>query len=139
MYSPSFLLLFRIKTCKTFQMFPSFLTPVLTQLFFPKAQTTFLTCFSRGEKRKYPGKKVPLNQGSKSQPPGHESDTLTTEPTGQVDSPNLNACRRQILLFQKVKFVFESSKNIVPKEENSGYHHFLLSSQWFHKDLFTYS
>ena len=61
-------------------VFPGFLTPVLSQLFFPKPPTTFLTCFCRGEKRKYTGKKVRLNRGSNSQPPGHESDTLTTEP-----------------------------------------------------------
>ena len=35
-------------------VFPGFLTPVLTQLFFPKPPTTFLTCFCRGERRKYP-------------------------------------------------------------------------------------
>ena len=63
---------------------PGFLTPVLTQLFFPKPPTTFLTCFCRGERRKYAGKKSRLNQGSNSQPPGHESDTLTTEPPGRV-------------------------------------------------------
>ena len=28
---------------------PGFLTPVLTQLFFPKPSTTFLTCFCRDE------------------------------------------------------------------------------------------
>ena len=61
-------------------VFPGFLTPVLTQLFFPKPLTTFLTCFCRGERQKYAGKKVRLNRGSNSQPPGHESDTLTTEP-----------------------------------------------------------
>ena len=64
-------------------VFPGFLTPVLTQLFFPKRPTTFLTCFCRGERRIYVGKKSPLNQGSNSQPPGHESDTLSTEPPGQ--------------------------------------------------------
>ena len=63
-------------------VFPGFLTPVLTQLF-PKPSTTFLTCFSRVERRKYAGKKVHLNQGSNSQPPGHESDMLTTEPSGR--------------------------------------------------------
>ena len=47
---------------------------------FPKPPTTFLTCFSRGERRKYTGKRVRLNRVSNSQPPGHESDTLTTEP-----------------------------------------------------------
>ena len=63
-------------------VFPRFLTPVLTQLFFPKLPTTFLTCFCRGERRKYARKKSRLNRGSNSQPPGHESDTLTTEPPG---------------------------------------------------------
>ena len=61
-------------------VFHGFLTPVLTQLFFPKPLTTFLTCFCRDEWRKYAGKKSRLNQGLKSQPPGHESDMLTTEP-----------------------------------------------------------
>ena len=64
-------------------VFPGFLTPVLTQLFFPKPPATFLTCFCRGERRKYAGKKSRLNRGSNSQPPGHESDTLTTEPPGR--------------------------------------------------------
>ena len=54
----------------------------LTQLFFPKPPTTFLTWFCRGERRKYSGKIIRLNRGSNSQPPGHESDTLTTEPPG---------------------------------------------------------
>ena len=64
-------------------VFPGFLKPVLTQLFFPKPPTTFLTCFCRGERRKYAGKKSHLNRVSNSQPPGHESDTLTTEPPGR--------------------------------------------------------
>ena len=63
-------------------VFPGSFSPVLTQLFFPKPQTTFLTCFCRGERRKYTGKKSHLNQGSNSQPLGHESDTLTTKPSG---------------------------------------------------------
>ena len=69
------------------RVFPGFLTPVLTQLFFPKPPTTFLTCFCRGERRKYSGKKVRLNRKSNSQPPGHESDTLTTEPLGRGSIP----------------------------------------------------
>ena len=64
-------------------VFPDFLTPVLTQLFFPKQPTTFLTCFYRGERRKYAGKKSCLIRVSNSQPPSHESDTLTTEPPGR--------------------------------------------------------
>ena len=50
--------------------------------FFPKPPTTFLTCFSKGERRKYARKKFRLNRVSTSQPPGHESDTLTTEQPG---------------------------------------------------------
>ena len=61
-------------------VFPGFLTPVLTQLFFPNPPTTFLTCFCRGERRNYTGKKSRLNRVSNSQPPGYESVTLTTEP-----------------------------------------------------------
>ena len=34
-------------------MFSGFLTPVLIQLFFAMPRTTFLTCFCRGERRKY--------------------------------------------------------------------------------------
>ena len=55
-------------------VFPGFLTPVLTLLFFPKPPTTFLTCFCRGEST--PERKP------NSQPPGHEYDALTTEPSG---------------------------------------------------------
>ena len=61
-------------------VFPGFPTPVLTQLFFPKPPTTFFICFCRGEGHKYVGKKVRLNRGSNSKPPGHDSNTLTTGP-----------------------------------------------------------
>ena len=67
----------------SWHMFLGFLTPVLTQLYFAKPPTTFLTCFCRGERQKYAGKKSRLNRGSNSQPPGPESDTLTTEPPGR--------------------------------------------------------
>ena len=63
-------------------VFPGFLTQELTQLFFPKPPTTFLTCFCRGERRKHAGKKSSFNLGSNSQLPGHESYMLTTEPPG---------------------------------------------------------
>ena len=62
-----------ISWCSVTHMFPGFLTSPLTQLFFPKPLTTFLACFCRGERRKYEGKKVPLNQELNSQSPGHES------------------------------------------------------------------
>ena len=64
-------------------VFPVFLTPVLTQFFFPKPLTTFLTCFCRAERRKYARKKSRFNRGSNSQPQGHESDMLTNEPPGR--------------------------------------------------------
>ena len=64
-------------------VFPGFLTPVLTQLFFPNPPTTFLTCLCRGERRKYAKKKSRHNWGSNSQPPGLESDMFTTEPPGR--------------------------------------------------------
>ena len=80
-------------------MFPGFLTPVLTQLFFPKPPTTFLTCFCRDERRKYDGKKVRLNRGSNSQPPGHvwllKSMHINVYPRGSTltqDRPTLSAC-----------------------------------------------
>ena len=63
-------------------VFPGIPTPVLTRFFFPKPPTTFLTWFCRGERRKYAGKKSHLNGGLNSQPPGHQSDTLTTELPG---------------------------------------------------------
>ena len=71
-------------------VFPGFFTPVLTQVVFSKPPTTIPTCFCRGERRKYAGKKVRLNWGSNSQPPCHESDTLTTvsHPAGATLSRN---------------------------------------------------
>ena len=59
-------------------VFPGFLAPVLTQLFFPKPPTTFLTCFSRGERRKYAGKKFGLNRVS-----NHQVMSPTRSPLSQ--------------------------------------------------------
>ena len=70
-------------------VFPGFLTPVLTQHFFPNPPTTFLTCFCRGERRKFARKKSRLNRGSNSQPLGHKSDTLTTEPPGRWEKEKM--------------------------------------------------
>ena len=83
-------------------VFPGFPTPVLTLLFFPKSPTTFLTCFCRGERRKYARKKSRLNQGSNSQPPGYESDTLTTEPPGRASTERIDVCGRVSIHPQKV-------------------------------------
>ena len=67
-------------------VFPGFLTPVLTQLSFQSHRLLFSHAFSRGERRKYAGKKVRLNRVSNSQPPGHKSDTLTTELPGRGET-----------------------------------------------------
>ena len=64
--------------------FPGFLKPILTQTSFQSHQLLFSQCFNRGERLKYAGEKVRLNRVSNSQPPGHESDTLNTEPSGRV-------------------------------------------------------
>ena len=61
-------------------VFPGFLIPVLTQFFFPKPPLFFSHTSAEMRGRN----KVRLNRGSNSQPPGHESDTLTTEPPGLV-------------------------------------------------------
>ena len=60
-------------------VFPGFLTPVLTQISFQSHRLLFshAAAESRG------GKKFHLNWVSNSQPPGHESDMLTTEPPGR--------------------------------------------------------
>ena len=62
-------------------VFPGFPTPVLIQLSFQSHR--LLTCFCRGVRRKFTGKKVCLDRESNSQPPGPESDTLTMEPPRQ--------------------------------------------------------
>ena len=59
-------------------VFSGSLTPVLTQLFFSKATDFFSHMLRRGKRRRYAKKKGRLNRGSNLQPPGHESDTLTT-------------------------------------------------------------
>ena len=80
--------------------------------FFPKPPTTFLTCFSRGEKQKYTRKKFCLNRVSNSQPPGHGSEMLTNEPSVWGE-----------LRITPTKY---KVKNTVRKVENAGYLPFLL-------------
>ena len=75
-------------------MFPGFLTPVPTQLFFPKPPTTFPHALAevRGEntlERKFAST-------------DHESDILTTEPPGRDDNTEGKGeitCFEQFLLF----------------------------------------
>ena len=93
-------------------LFPGFLTPVLTQLLFPKPPTTFLTCFCRGETQKYDRKKVCLSRGSNSQPSGQESDTLTTEPPGQGISKFNEFADNNLNVTNMLRFVFDRVENM---------------------------
>ena len=63
-------------------MFPGFLTPVLKQLSFQSLRLLFSHALTEVRGESTPKRKGRLNRVSKSQPPGHESDTLTTEPPG---------------------------------------------------------
>ena len=64
-------------------MFPGFLTPVLTLLFFQSHRLLFSHASAEVSGENTP-KKSRLNLGSNSQPPGHESNMLTTEPPRRV-------------------------------------------------------
>ena len=89
-------------------VFPGFLTLVLTQ--FCKVTDFFLTSISDKRlkilmyhlyqmiKFKVCPKRR-LNRGSNSQPPGHESDILTTEPPGQGVRKGEIARNEQFLLY----------------------------------------
>ena len=89
-------------------VFPGCLTPVLTQLFYQKPQTTFLTCFCGGERREYAGKKL----------------------------SKLKAfADYEMNVAKMMNYVFDRGENIVGKGENAGYHHLLLFLQCFQKTL----
>ena len=66
-------------------MFPCFLTPVLTQIFFPKPPNTFLACFCRGERQKYAGKKV-ASTGDRTH--NHQVMSLTCSPLSHPGGAN---------------------------------------------------
>ena len=111
-------------------VFPGFLKPVLTQLFFRKPPTTFLTYFCRGEWRKFAGKKSRLNGGSNSQPPGHKSDMLTTEPPmtfGETAFKNMLEKKKMLLVaFSPFSIMF----SILPKTKLI-FSHILLFAEAF--------
>ena len=90
-------------------VFPGFLTPVLTQLFFPKPPITFLTCFCIGERRKNIGKESCLNLGSNSQPPGHKSYRLTIEPHWLGRSAHTNGSFDKVCLACKTEIMLHTS------------------------------
>ena len=97
-------------------VFPGFPTPVVTQLFFPKPPTTFLTYSCRGERGKYAGKKVRLNR----------------------ELSKLKAfADHKINVTQKLKIMLGWVENIVGKGENAGCQHFLLFPECFQKASYT--
>ena len=79
-------------------VFRGFLTPVLTQLFLPKPPTTFLTCFCRGDKRKYAGKKV---ASTGDQTHNHQVMSPTRSPLSYPGGANLKklAVRREFVIY----------------------------------------
>ena len=72
-------------------VFPGFLTQVLTQISFQSHRLLF--SHASAEMRIYAGKKFRLNGVSNLQPPGHESDTLTTEPPERRHYGSIAICR----------------------------------------------
>ena len=104
-------------------VFPGFFTPVLTQLFFPKPPTTFSTCFCRGEGWKYAGKKSRLNRGSNLQPPGHESDALTTEPPKRGNDTDARVTEKYSLKqkWQNILLKFKKCINANHVNDKKGY------------------
>ena len=65
-------------------------------------------------------------------------NSLPTNKT--LDRSNLEACTDyKINVTNNLKFVLGRVKNIVGKEENAGYQHFLLFTQCFQKAYFSWS
>ena len=63
-------------------VFPGFLTQVLTQLPFQSHRLLFSHASAEVRGENMPERKFALTGYRNSQPPCHESDTLTTEPCG---------------------------------------------------------
>ena len=64
-------------------VFPGFLTQVLTLISFKSQRLLFSHASAEVRGEKYARKKFRLHRVSNSEPPGHESEALTTEPPGQ--------------------------------------------------------
>ena len=137
------------------RIFRGFLTPVLTQLFFPKPPTTFLTRFCTGERRKYGGKKVRLNRGSNSQRPYIESGINyfaadNTSLSMVVGTPVVSGAILQSDIEKigkwadrwlvqcnpsKCKSLITSSKQIKPIHPDQSLSNVVIPSVQFHKHL----
>ena len=84
-------------------VFPGFLKPVLTQLFFQKSQLLFSHASAEVRGENTPERKV-ASTGDQTQPPGRESDTLTTEP------PRQGTLRKKALVLKTGIQCFRSNK-----------------------------
>ena len=96
------------------QVFPGLLTPALTLLFFPKPPTTFLTCFCRGERRKYARKFASIEDRTHNHqvmsptrsPPGHPSGASDMLKHTQNIIDNLDvtlfSANRCVSMYQKI-------------------------------------
>ena len=86
-------------------VFPGFLTLVITQLFFPKPPTTFLTFFCRGEWRKYAGKFASIGDRTHS----HKIMSSTRSP---LSHPSEAALYRTTPSFNKKKNLLTTSATV---------------------------
>ena len=66
-------------------VFPDFLTPVLTQLFFPKPPTTFLTCFLQRFKGENTPERKFASTGDRTRNHQEENDSDDDEEEGHDD------------------------------------------------------
>ena len=76
-------------------VFPGFLKPVLKRISFQSHRLLFSHASAEAKIRQE--KEIRLNRVWNAQPPGHESDTLTTEPPGRGA---LNLGRSKTLSFR---------------------------------------
>ena len=96
--------------------FPGFLTPVLTQLFFPKPPTTFLTCFCRGERQNTPERKV---ASTGDQTHNHQVMSLTRSPLSHPGGATVGkgeiAGKERFFLFPfgELSAIFINSKIVI--------------------------
>ena len=108
-------------------VFPGFLTPVLTQLFFPKPPTTFLTYFCRDERRKYAGRKFALT-GDRTHSHQVMSQTLTTEPPGRGFSYKMKPLETKLTTCSKFLGGLDLNSRIYTGSGSIGTPRFFLKS-----------
>ena len=78
-------------------VFPGFLTRVPTQVSFQKHRQLFSHASAEVRGENTPERKFALTGDRTHKPPGHESDTLTTEPPGRGDNGCVYRCANRML------------------------------------------